>query len=378
MLLSVIIGIKDKDGGRVFRCLSSLNEQLDKEFIVYLIDYGSKRELSLEIKNLSSQFSFCRYYYVESSGLFWNRSHALNVGIRLSDSEYTVTSDIDLIYPPDFIQTLKNHLNPLKEIHFSANDLSRKFSKWDSLFKSSKVFGKVREKTALGLVQCGKTSVLKEIQGFDEFYCIWGAEDEDLNERLQGKGIETKWVKANWPIYHQWHESSGKRSNNIPPRWQEYFVLHKETYKTKLKRNGEKWGNLLSLEDRPALRYIKNRERAVQIHLENEPTQILFYKFENHLKKVPEGTILHFNYSDPFRNSLQDSKLMKFLKTINYTLNLIHSPIMLVSDLIYFNKYQNVSQYRDVIAYFILVNRSRLRDYYLKIDDYNLDFVIVK
>jgi GT2 family glycosyltransferase len=48
-----------------------------------------------------------------------------------------------------------------------------------------------------------KTSVLHEIEGFDEFYQVWGAEDDDLYNRLQAAGYSREMVEATQiPVYH--------------------------------------------------------------------------------------------------------------------------------------------------------------------------------
>ena len=51
-----------------------------------------------QIRSLVEQYAFVRYYYLYTVGHPWNRSHALNTGIRVSDASYILMGDVDLIY----------------------------------------------------------------------------------------------------------------------------------------------------------------------------------------------------------------------------------------------------------------------------------------
>ena len=111
--LSIIFGFKNRDTVRVRRCLDSLQQQSLKEFHVCFVDYGSEDNVSGEIQALVQRYSFCKYVHVPSQGQFWNRGHALNIGVRQSKpSEYILTTDIDLVFPPNFIENLIGYLRP--------------------------------------------------------------------------------------------------------------------------------------------------------------------------------------------------------------------------------------------------------------------------
>jgi GT2 family glycosyltransferase len=42
------------------------------------------------------------------------------------------------------------------------------------------------------------------VGGFDEFYRVWGAEDNDLVLRAEWDGVGAEWISGA-VVYHQWH-----------------------------------------------------------------------------------------------------------------------------------------------------------------------------
>jgi len=43
-----------------------------------------------------------------------------------------------------------------------------------------------------------------KVGGFDEFYQVWGAEDQDLVDRATWDGLPVQWLPEAW-VVHQWH-----------------------------------------------------------------------------------------------------------------------------------------------------------------------------
>jgi hypothetical protein len=80
--ISIVIGFKDREISRVKNSLDSLSLQnSDINFEVIFVDYGSEEECSNQLLLLMHNFSFVKYVKVNSRGWFWNRSHALNIGV---------------------------------------------------------------------------------------------------------------------------------------------------------------------------------------------------------------------------------------------------------------------------------------------------------
>jgi hypothetical protein len=114
-------------------------------------------------------------------------------------------------------------------------------------------FLSTHEATGLTLFPVDK---LKEVNGFDEFFHFWGAEDTDMHNRLKNNGLEVSYYCKEILMHHQWHESF---LVNKKRRFSKEFALdgivklnhkHKEINKTmsvtRVNENG--WGKLLSEE----------------------------------------------------------------------------------------------------------------------------------
>lgn len=379
--LALILGYRNRELIRVRRCLDSLSLQDDLDFEVIFIDYGSKPEMAREVKKLTSQYSFVNYYYSYTEGWFWNRSHALNTGVKLAqNAKYIITTDIDLIFPKGFIRQIKSELSDDLEIHATANNLPRRFNKWQKLGNSSKSYGKARNNTALGLVQGVKRKVFETLKGFDEYYCIWGAEDEDLNERMKISGIKTKWIDfKSGPIYHQWHEVSGPRSFNLPSRWQEVLVTYKNMMKGEMVRNKRRdWGRLITIENRPLLKFLQKLNDIKQIELQKFPASMALLIISDKLNQSKDGEILRFTFNDPMYEKFRQSKLLMYIERVNLFLDRMNLPFLLTNDLNFYKRYQNVFDYRDVIAYYLLDRRYKIKDYFLKFHEGYLEFIVMK
>lgn len=374
-LVSLIFGFRNRDSVRVRRCLDSLSKQSVKDFSVCFVDYGSDDYVSTEIKKAVEAYTFCKYVYAPTVGKFWNRAHALNIGVRESGtSEFVLTTDVDIIFPPNFIEKLHDVLHKDKEIHFSARDLPEDFKRWKDLHKG-KLFGETRPNTALGLAQAVHRAKFETIGGFDEFYCIWGVEDEDLSERLSLTGVKTEWIDLDDCIlYHQWHPTSGRRNFNLPGRWQEFLVNYKNKNRA-IKRNNENWGRINF--DRVINLTIKSSEDS-QYELNDVPAQMVTFQMEKVVSKMSAGEIAKFVYIDHLFDQLNQSRLIRVIRKINGFLDKRDSGLMLTNDLNYYRKYQSVYDYRDAVAYFILYNRALFQDYYLVVSEHNLQIVIMK
>src|SRR5207249_2754333 len=156
-----------------------------------------------------------KYFYVDTRGHVWNRSHCLNIGIRLSETEYTMTSDVDVIYAPNFIESILKILSPNHVIYCHPTWLPKDASAPDGNAHGARLD---RSKDHKGMCQVVSTKMLHDVCGFDEYYCYWGFEDEDLALRLNRKGVKEFWLNENEEtfLFHQWHDESGYRGDGFP------------------------------------------------------------------------------------------------------------------------------------------------------------------
>ncbi|WP_044212789.1 glycosyltransferase family 2 protein [Flammeovirga sp. OC4] len=373
--LTLVFGFKNREIERVRRCLSSLANQTVKEFTVLFIDYGSDLDLAIQVKRLVNSFTFCRYIYNDTRGKVWNRSHALNTGIKLVDTEYVMTTDIDLVYPSHFIASALDNLHPNVELHSNAYSLPAKYSNWRNLFiKPPKL--EERNMTALGLAQGVETSKHFEIRGFDEYYRIWGVEDHDLSKRLEKLGTHIEWMTlSDVPVYHQWHPSSGLRTRRgIPHGWQKMMGQYMEQSLTNIKRS-ENWGQLYFEHDR---RIYSLSNDCKKVNLSQLPSIAVQGELYNLLLTLSEGEGVVITFEDRMYRKFNGSRLQKFIRRFNDYSNTKNYSLLLESDLTYFGNYENVYVYRDQLMYFLLMCQNLYSDYFFTLKEDSLELKIIR
>ena len=252
MQLSIVFGYRNRDILRVKRCLDSLREQSFRDFEVVFIDYGSDDNYKAEIERLTKNYSFVKYVYSYTQAMPWNRSHALNTGLRLAQGEYVLFGDIDLIYAPSVLSELTAKVNDKTQVYSKVYLLEEKFDQWEQLNEIDLQTITISTETGRGGVHIVKKMVLESINGYDEYYCFWGVEDRDLSFRLEKTGVTTIWLDAEkYPVFHQWHpDASRAKKGFFPDRWWELMNIHYQLNINKVVRNNSNWGKLYTIEDR--------------------------------------------------------------------------------------------------------------------------------
>lgn len=381
-VITLIFGYKNREIIRVKRCLDSLDTQRNKNFRVLFVDYGSNLQLSRSVKKLINSYRFCQYIYVDARGWVWNRAHALNIGIRLVETPFIMTTDVDLIFSLDFINDFIEELGGNIELHSSAFSLPKNFKSWEKLNNTHSVKFKPKEMTALGLVQATNTDVLHEIQGFDENYSIWGAEDFDLNSRLKIKGYKTKWLDLYiTPVFHQWHPNSGVRSRgNLPGGWHKMMIDYCEKNKNRLSRNNLEWGKSPKKGERKILNLLnqRNRDKINTLDLTGRPVNSSINVLIHNINKLAKNETLRVIYKDVRLKDIKASKLHSLIKFANKISDKLNLPVLLVSDLVYYKNYEDVFDMKDMMMYFLLENKNNISDYYFEEASDRMELIIEK
>ena len=257
---SIIYAYRNRDVNRIKISMESLSLQKSKNFEVIFIDYGSESEISDNLKTILSSYNFVNYHYLSVSHKLWNKSKALNFGINKAKGEFVFIADVDLIFHPDttvLFQKISHHqqfnLFPLGYLNPRESAKLKSGLNWSEL--RPKTFGEVN-----GMVLVSK-SACEKINGFDEFFHFYGAEDVDFYARLENSGIKKK-TTTNKYFYHNWHPSfSGSgdkiitktpRIKNIMRVNQQHFQNNKATgITTPLRQKG--MGRILADEDENGL-----------------------------------------------------------------------------------------------------------------------------
>lgn len=208
--ISIIYINRNKDQIIIERSLSSLNNQITKNFEVVFVDYGSSKENKILNKALIESFSFCTYKYVDTTHLPWNRSHAINIGIKEASYDYIFTSDVDMIYHQTFTFELVGTISSNTVVSFRVAYLKKSNNNFSD-------FSKFRIESISKDYSHGMTLFyrpdLEEIGLFDEKFIFWGGEDNDVIIRLKDCGVIHSFFDK-CLVYHQWHPKIPNSSDN--------------------------------------------------------------------------------------------------------------------------------------------------------------------
>ncbi|WZL88449.1 glycosyltransferase family 2 protein [Salinimicrobium sp. 3283s] len=235
-MITIVYAHRNRDTKRIEVSFKSLQQQKLQNFEVIFVDYGSERHLVKDLETLSGQFDFVKFFHLPVSQLLWNKSKGLNYGIKKASGDYIFIADIDLVFHPETTKLLEQIKSPAKFQLFKLGYLGKGESKtlsegYKFEVLKAKSFGGVN-----GMILTSRESLFK-IDGLDEFFHFYGAEDEDLFARLENIGLKREHCEKSYFI-HQWHQSfSGSedklltgnpRVKNIKRINQRHFLQNRE------------------------------------------------------------------------------------------------------------------------------------------------------
>ena len=298
MKLSIVIGFRNRDLKRVRRCMTSLSDQSNQNFELIFVNYGSDTALAEQVSKIVHQYTFCRYVYSDTRGYPWSRAHALNIGIRLAQGEFVLTTDIDFVFANNFVDVILANVKKNAVLYSFVYFLPEKFDDFSNISKYHQEF-KTSNRDGMGGCCCLEKIILEDIGGFDEYYRYWGIEDEDLHSRLKIKNIEEIWLEDSLTLYHQWHQPYNHRSAYFMP---DFFWgkarIHFNKSKAVVKRNRYDWGGIIDSSKRTVLKYLDfsknvllNTGKIQQLDynpLDNESVYLLIENFFS----SPPGSVL--------------------------------------------------------------------------------------
>lgn len=251
-MLTILYIYRNRELERVKRSLDSLVEQKNQDFEVIFVDYGSSQTIASEVATLISDYPFVTYQYSYSCQQPWSRSKAINIGLHLVKTDFVFIADIDMIFSPDFVQVLENIKSTKQSVFFKVGFLSEKESQTNKKFEDYSIaFTSSVGAQGLSLFP---TEALLSIRGFDEFFHLWGGEDEDVHARLKMIGLDIVFFDEKILMLHQWHPTYRNSLNKkltvsvqhdtIARINQEHFRMN-SVLKNQIV-NKENWGNIIS------------------------------------------------------------------------------------------------------------------------------------
>ena len=220
--IDFVLAVRNRENERIQRCINSFKEIANKIFVV---DYNSDKPIKLKD---------CEIIRTTESKI-WNKSHALNLGIKKSKADYICTIDCDMILTEKILNEILNKVNK-KAVIFNTNvrrieleDINNNFS--EMLTKSQPWFeegsrGNIYS-AANGGIQIFPREWINLIGGYDEGLGLyWGAMDNRIYEQAKGLGMSI--IDLNLPMFHQEHKNL--KEANLPQD-EKKFASYVRAYK---------------------------------------------------------------------------------------------------------------------------------------------------
>ncbi|TAF34060.1 MAG: glycosyltransferase [Cytophagales bacterium] len=370
---SLLLPYRNRDLLRLERCLASLRAQSFEDFELVLVDYGSEKNLAVQVAELCRAYPFVSLIYNDSEGRFWNRSHALNTGLRAAKADFIVTLDVDMIYAPHFLRVLQQHVKPRTLLFYGCYYLPENFTAYAQLHEQDWAHLRQSDAAALGIFTVPRSDI-HAIGGFDEYFRVWGVEDLDMRTRLVAAGLQNERLpleKA--PVFHQWHPASDVR-DNMPTDWKQKMLdyYHAKTFPKDINNPYPQWGEIYQA--RPALSF-KDAKPNYQPQFPLEASLMEWTKRWSDLKT---GEYLFLKQEIALFET-KNSKLGPYMAKANKLLAKAKISYRL-TDLETNRRGQALSFYevRDAMFYFAHYYQEQILDYYWEQKDNFLCFLAVK
>lgn len=250
--ISVIIGTYDRRDFRLIRALQSLRQQTHPAHLIKItvVDYGNPPDIAQWVEQTSKDHQ-ARYIRTEQRGC-WNRSHCMNIAIKEAKTQFILTSDVDVMFAPNYIEQLIGALkkDSLQVVRAPTHDLPESCTAqleavdqpvdMDELIKAAEL----RPASGFG-ISGTYTAYYHLLRSYDEYYERWGAEDNDIRNRFNWLGLEEFSLEGKSYYLHQWHpryEGFDEATLEAALKRNREYLHHAHT----LKRNLQGWGEIIT------------------------------------------------------------------------------------------------------------------------------------
>ncbi len=234
-------------------CLRSLRWQVlpaGVEVELLISDFGSAPTWARELEVLA-RTQGARVVRTPTAET-WNRSRALNVGIRAARGAALMCTDADMIFAPDFLASVLAALGggrgdtgerapPGSFVVCRCRDLPESLAEraWTrDDFPGLARRAPYRDKLGTGACQAADRAFFEAVRGYDEGFVFWGMEDNDMRYRAGRAGLREVWIHERTAMLHQWHPSQRGRR----PLRKLLNDLRFHTTKRRVVKNPRTWG----------------------------------------------------------------------------------------------------------------------------------------
>ncbi len=234
--LTIVIPNRNRDLKLVQRSLKSIYQQLDNSKVLTLVDYGSDLKYQQELALLLKDLPKVRLILCPAQGQLFHKTRAINIVLRNTTSTYFMVLDMDCICHPKLIEKALELVAIHDSVNFPYGFLSEEESRCEKSFDDYQV-DFIGGLTGTAIF---KTRNLLYINGFDEVYHNWGAEDADIFDRLERSGVNTTHYKDELLVLHQWHEKQYRKKGSKLPYHAELERINHDYLRLSRKLNRKK------------------------------------------------------------------------------------------------------------------------------------------
>lgn len=320
--LTLLFTYRNRELERVKTAMDSLVTQVDSNFSVLFIDYGSSLPHSKALQELLNNYPFVTYFYSYHIDQPWSRAKAVNIGIQLVTTQYVFVADIDMIFKSNFVEVMHKVKQPMCSVYFKVGFLSQKESCNIRAFDDY-IISFSSKKGAQGL-SLFPVEALKKVRGFGEFFHFWGAEDEDVHQRLAQAGYQISFYEEEILMLHRWHPTFRSLERDtltkelqikaISKLNEQYFFKNRD--KKLVVVNSEIWGKSISKEAYETLMDVR-----IDSVILNNKEYIDYFLFVE-LPRLKDGIISVEFRANPYQNGLKYFLKKKIGKSVPSYYNL--------------------------------------------------------
>ena len=219
--VSFIVGIRGTARLPLLQAsLSTLQAQVDARCEIIVVEQSFDREIQSFLP------PDVRYFHLPISRpeVPWNRSWALNYGVRKAQGRFVILLDADMLLPNRFAKAIAQILDddvdavrPVRFIFYLDRPTSEQVQQCRSLSDIQQV-AQVTQNTPNPIAM--RRDRYLELGGHDESFYGWGGEDNEFVSRLRSLRVSEGGFL---PLVHLWHEVSrgldgGRSANRLAGR----------------------------------------------------------------------------------------------------------------------------------------------------------------
>lgn len=178
---------------------------------IILVDFGSHPTVAAIVRRLAMRHPTVTL--LPQAAREWSRGQALNCAAHAAPPTDTlVFTDADMLFPPDWFAVATAMLDTpggREQVWLTdSRDLPRLSGQEPPAWWHSPAWLQAastpHDRIGQGAAMLVPRAWFDRVGGFDEYYHIWGCEDNDLVLRATWDGVPHDWLPGAW-VAHQWH-----------------------------------------------------------------------------------------------------------------------------------------------------------------------------